>query len=78
MRVHELADPLRETRARHGEVEAAPASADSLFTELEIEHFREEDQAAGTAVAKILVSLFLYTLFIMLFVSWWTFRTAGW
>ena len=78
MSVHELTDPLLETSARGNQAEAAPATAAPLFTKLEIERFREEDQAAGKAVAKILTSLFLYTLCIMLFVTWWTFRTVGW
>lgn len=77
MNAHELADPLLETRPERGEGEARPATEASLFTESEIDRFRDEDQAAGRAVAKILVNLFLYTLFIMLFVIWWTFRTVG-
>lgn len=77
MNAHELADPLLETRPERDEVEARPATEAPMFTEFEIQRFREEDQAAGRAVAKILVSLFLYTLFIMVFVIWWTFRTVG-
>ncbi|HIE96692.1 MAG TPA: hypothetical protein EYG03_27550 [Planctomycetes bacterium] len=79
MNVHELAHPLLETRPEQDKVQGTASAAiePPLFSELEVQHFRDEDQAAGRAVAKILVSLFLYTLFIMLFVIWWTFRTVG-
>jgi hypothetical protein len=79
MSVHELVDPIVEARILAPETLAEPGTANqaSVFTNAEWEQFREEDNSAGQAIGKILVTLFLYTVIIMSLVSWWTFRMVG-
>ena len=79
MITHELADPIVETPSAelYPPVDSSSADAASLFTEGEWEQFQEADNVAGRAIGRILTTLFLYTVIIMLFVSWWTFKTVG-
>lgn len=48
-----------------------------LFDRATIEEFGEEDREAGTAIGKMLALFFLYTVIVMSFVAWWTFRSVG-
>ncbi len=43
-----------------------------LFSAVEIEQFEADDVVAGSAIGKMLSILFLYTVFAMAFVTWWT------
>ena len=69
MIAHELSDSGVEpaTREQGGE---------SLFTDEELQQFEIDDRSAGTAIAKILSTLFIYTLLAMSIAVWWTFRTV--
>jgi hypothetical protein len=46
-----------------------------VFTVTEIEQFEADDVTAGRAIGRMLSILFLYTVFAMSLVSWWTFRS---
>lgn len=48
-----------------------------LFTAVEIEQFEADDVVAGSAIGKMLSVLFLYTVFAMTFVAWWTFSSLS-
>lgn len=47
-----------------------------LFSPDEICQFDADDAEAGRRIAKILATLFVYTLFAMGIVGWWTFRVV--
>lgn len=49
---------------------------ESLFTDEELQQFEADDQSAGTAIARILSTLFVYTLIVMSIALWWTLRTV--
>ena len=49
-----------------------PPANEPLFTAVEIEQFEADDVVAGSAIGKMLSILFLYTVFAMSFVAWWT------
>ena len=51
-------------------------SAKPLFTVAEVEQFSDDDVTAGRAIGKMLSALFLYTVFAMILVTWWTFRSV--
>ena len=53
------------------------APAEPLFDRATIQEFGEEDREAGTAIGKMLALFFLYTVIVMSFVAWWTFRSVG-
>lgn len=46
--------------------------AEPLFSVTEIQQFSDDDTTAGTAIGKMLAGLFLYTVFAMTLVIWWT------
>lgn len=50
----------------------APESA--LFSAVEVEQFDAADVEAGKAIGQMLSVLFLYTVFAMALVTWWTFQ----
>ena len=52
--------------------EQAVPSEKPLFSAVEIEQFEADDVVAGSAIGKMLSILFLYTVFAMSFVAWWT------
>ena len=52
-------------------------SNEPLFTNTEIEKFDADDVVAGKAIGKMLSLLFLYTVFAMATVSWWTYSTVS-
>ena len=54
-----------------------PAPTSSPFSQAELARFHEEDAEAGGNVGRILCTMFTYSVFIMLVVIWWTFRTVG-
>lgn len=45
----------------------------TLFTAVQLEEFEADDVIAGSAIGKMLSILFLYTVFAMSFVGWWTY-----
>ncbi len=47
-----------------------------LFSVAEVEQFADDDVTAGRAIGKMLSALFLYTVFAMLLVTWWTFSSV--
>lgn len=49
---------------------------ESLFTEEELQQFEVDDRSAGTAIARILSTLFIYTLIVMSIALWWTLSTV--
>lgn len=49
---------------------------ESLFTDEELLQFEVDDQTAGAAIARILSTLFIYTLVVMAIAVWWTLRTV--
>lgn len=67
MAAHELLNPTAGT---------TNATA-SLFTDEELMQFEADDQSAGSSIAKILATLFVYTVLAMLIVGWWTFRVVA-
>ena len=52
---------------------AADTSEAENFTVVQCEQFAADDVVAGSAIGKMLSILFLYTVFAMTFVAWWTF-----
>jgi hypothetical protein len=50
----------------------AEAAAEPLFSVSEVEQFTDDDTTAGRAIGKMLSVLFLYTVFAMTLVIWWT------
>lgn len=54
-----------------------PASEKPLFTPVQVEQFEADDVEAGSAIGKMLSILFLYTVLVMSFVAWWTYRSAA-
>lgn len=48
---------------------------DPLFSAVEIEQFEADDVQAGAAIGKMLSILFLYTVLVMTFVGWWTYKS---
>ncbi len=54
-----------------------PSTSEALFTPTEIEQFEADDVVAGSAIGKMLSILFLYTVFAMALVSWWTFSSVA-
>ncbi len=57
--------------------EQAVPSEKPLFTAVEIEQFEADDVVAGSAIGKMLSILFLYTVFAMTFVAWWTYSSLS-
>ena len=53
-----------------------PAEA-AEFSTRQIEEFRADDAAAGAAIARIMTTLFSYSVVIMLVVIFWTFRVVN-
>jgi len=51
---------------------ATEAPAEPLFSVTEVEQFSDDDITAGRAIGKMLAGLFLYTVFAMTLVIWWT------
>jgi hypothetical protein len=51
---------------------AIETPAEPLFSVTEIEQFSNDDTTAGGAIGKMLAGLFLYTVFAMTLVIWWT------
>lgn len=52
-------------------------AGETLFTEEELQQFEVDDRAAGSSIARILSTLFVYTLLVMLLVIIWTMRTVA-
>lgn len=52
-------------------------AGETLFTEEELQQFEVDDRAAGSRIARILSTLFVYTLLVMLLVIIWTMRTVA-
>jgi hypothetical protein len=65
--LREILFAMSDATAEHSET--------PLFTVTEIEQFDADDVTAGRAIGKMLSILFLYTVFAMSLVSWWTFRS---
>ena len=75
MSVHQFTEAdIGEKPAEQSELSTEPSS---FFTPVDVEGFRDQDQEAGRAIARILVSLFSYTVIIMIVVILWTIRTVG-
>jgi len=51
---------------------ATEADTEPLFSVTEVEQFTDDDTVAGRAIGKMLSALFLYTVFAMSLVTWWT------
>ena len=72
---------LPESTGSHATAEQGGAGhhapAEPLFDRATIHEFGEEDREAGTAIGKMLALFFLYTVIVMSFVAWWTFRSIG-
>jgi hypothetical protein len=60
-----------------GHETTAPAeSTEPMFEDYELAQFDEDDTTAGRAICKMLSLFFLYTVFAMALVGYWTFRTS--
>ena len=46
------------------------------FDREQVAEFDEEDRQAGGAIGKMLALFFLYTVLVMTFVAWWTYRSV--
>jgi hypothetical protein len=58
--------------------EVAPVEDDKpLFTDEELKQFDADDTQVGGAIGKMLALFFLYTVFAMSIVAWWTFNSGG-
>lgn len=51
-------------------------ASDALFTNGELREFVKEDISAGRAICQMLSILFIYTLFAMSFVGYWTYSSV--
>jgi hypothetical protein len=51
---------------------ATEIPTEPLFSVAEVEQFSDDDVTAGRAIGKMLAGLFLYTVFAMTLVIWWT------
>ena len=71
-----LPEPGTGGHAEHGGA-GHHTPTEPLFDRATIEEFGEEDREAGTAIGKMLALFFLYTVIVMSFVAWWTFRSVG-
>lgn len=49
---------------------------DAIFSKEDIAWFRSQDAEAGGFVAKALCTMFAWSVFILSFVVWWTYRTV--
>ena len=56
---------------------AAIASSEPFFTNAEMREFVKDDVTAGGNIGKMLSILFIYTLFAMTFVGYWTFNSVS-
>ena len=56
---------------------AAIASSEPFFTSAEMREFVKDDVTAGENIGKMLSILFIYTLFAMSFVVFWTFNSVS-
>ena len=75
-----IAKPQTSTRAeasKQPEFESRKtnkaAPVQPLFSVEELEQFQKDDAAAGAAIARIMSTLFTYTVIIMCVVIYWTF-----
>lgn len=55
----------------------APATDQELFSRDDLKQFAADDVVAGSAIGKMLSLFFLYTVFAMSLVAWWTFSDTA-
>ncbi len=55
----------------------AAASEEPLFTNGELREFAKDDITAGGNIGRMLSILFIYTLFAMTFVGYWTYSSVS-
>ncbi len=51
-----------------------PQEQEAVFTHEELELFEDEDETAGRNIGKMLSLFFFYTVAVMTFVVWWTWK----
>ena len=73
MTEHEAA-PEQSSEAGAAEQGATTAVAEPIFEREELARFDADDTQAGRAIGRMLALFFFYTVVIMSFISWWTFR----
>ncbi|MFK7821411.1 MAG: hypothetical protein AB8G99_22035 [Planctomycetaceae bacterium] len=55
----------------------ATATEEELFSRDDVKQFASDDVEAGSAIGKMLSFFFLYTVFAMGLVAWWTFSDTS-
>ncbi len=65
------------TATNQPEPAESPATPDPLFDKTQIKFFDSEDGHAGSVIGKMLSLFFLYTVFAMSLVAYWTFSVVG-
>lgn len=65
------------TTIKNPDQPSSPTPPSELFDKAQLQYFDKEDTHAGAAIGKMLSLFFLYTVFAMALVAYWTFAVVA-